>query len=417
MPTREQPTLPTPATPEGAVPASRDLPPPQRAVDDLCQELAQDAVQRDQAGGVPLRARRLIRETGLLGLSAPTHCGGAGWSWSAISPLVRQIARVDSSLAHLLSYHYLGLTIPLIFGNAAVAEDYFRSTVAERLFWCNALNPRDHRSSLRAEGRGYRLHGLKSFCSGSQDSDMLPTTALMEDSGEQVIVILPTRTAGVEVLDDWDAIGQRQTSSGTVRFEQVAVDPDQIFYPSRQGGMVFATMRTLLAQLNLANIYLGLAEGALYAATRQVRQRQASPSLSPGPAEGSRSVDPTPAVLARDRFAQLWVRLQAATVHYDHALQELEAAWQQGRALSATQRGNVAIAIATTKVLASDTALAISSAIFDRLGARFTASSHGLDRYWRNIRTLSLHDPVETKLQEIGAYLIEDRFPTPGFYS
>ena len=122
-------------------------------------------------------------------------------------------------------------------------------------------------------------------------------------------------------------------------------------------------------------------------------------------------------MLARDRFAQLWVQLQAADAHYQRSLHELEAAWQQGPELTAEQRGRAAIAIATTKVLASETALAISSAIFERLGARFTASGHGLDRYWRNIRTLSLHDSADAKLQDIGAYLLEDRWPTPGFYS
>jgi alkylation response protein AidB-like acyl-CoA dehydrogenase len=382
---------------------------PQGAIDCLCRDLARDAVARDRAGGVPLAARQWIRDTGLLGLSIPTPWGGSGWSWSAISPLVRQVARVDSSVAHLLSYHYLGLTIPLIFGDPAVAEALLRRTASEQLFWCNALNPRDRRSRLRAEGDAYRLDGLKSFCSGSHDSDVIPTTAVLESTGELVIVILPTHTAGVELLDDWDAIGQRQTSSGTVRFEQVVVLPEQIVYPSRQGGSAFSTMRTLLAQLNLANIYLGVAEGALQEAVDQVRGRQAGSPDQPQ--------DPTQAVLARDRFARLWVQLQSADAHYTRALEELEAAWQQGPALSAEQRGRTAITIATTKVLATEAALVISSAIFDRLGARSTAASHGLDRYWRNIRTLSLHDPVETKLQEIGAYVIEGSVPTPGFYS
>ncbi|WP_411876126.1 acyl-CoA dehydrogenase family protein [Vulcanococcus limneticus] len=382
---------------------------PQQAVDALCQDLVRDAVARDRVGGVPLAARQWIRDTGLLGLSVPTPWGGTGWSWSAISPLVRQVARVDSSVAHLLSYHYLGLTIPLIFGDAAGAEALLRRTASKQLFWCNALNPRDRRSHLRAEGPAYRLDGLKSFCSGSHDSDVIPTTAVLESTGELVIVILPTRTPGVDLLDDWDAIGQRQTSSGTVRFEQVAVQPEQIFYPSRQGSSAFSSARTLLAQLNLANIYLGLAEGALQAAVDQVRERQAAAPDQPK--------DPTQAVLARDRFAQLWVQLQGASAHYELALTELETAWQQGRALTAEQRGSTAITIATTKVLATEVALAISSAIFDRLGARSTGASHGLDRYWRNIRTLSLHDPVEAKLQEIGAFVIEGSAPTPGFYS
>lgn len=384
---------------------------PQQRVAALCELLRRDAIQRDRAAGVPLAARQWIRRHGLLALSLPVPSGGLGLSWSELSPLVRQIARVDSSVAHLLSYHYLGLTIPQLFAESSVADGYFRRTAEERLFWCNALNPRDRRTTLRWDGDRYRLDGLKSFCSGSLDSDVIPTTAWLEGSDELVIVILPTRTAGVELIDDWDNIGQRQTSSGTIRFQQVALDPSQLFYPARQHGAPFASMRTLLAQQNLANLYLGLAEGALHEALGHARARHRQTT---GNAPSSES----PAtVLHRDRFAQLWVQLQAADAHYQRSLQELEAAWQQGPALTADQRGRAAIAIATTKVLASETALAISSAIFDRLGARFTAASHGLDRYWRNIRTLSLHDSADDKLQEIGASLLEERWPTQGFYS
>lgn len=258
------------------------------------------------------------------------------------------------------------------------------------------------------------MNGLKSFCSGSHDSDVIPTTAWLEDSEELVIVILPTRTPGIAVFDDWDNIGQRQTSSGTVRFEDVWLSPEQMFYPSRRSGSPFASMRTLLAQQNLANIYLGLAEGALHEALEHGREGQGPHRLA---AQQDGDAETAAAVLARDRYAQLWVQLQAADAHYQRSLQELEAAWQQGDQLTAEQRGQAAIAIATTKVLASEAALTISSAIFDRLGARYTAGGYGLDRYWRNIRTLSLHDSAETKLQEIGAYLLDQRLPTPGFYS
>lgn len=392
-------------------PRVRCMPEPQQLVETLCQLLRLDAIERDRAAGVPLAARQWIRRHGLLGLSAPTEAGGYGWSWTQLSPLVRQIARVDSSVAHLLSYHFLGLTIPQLFGEASMAADYFRRTVRERLFWCNALNPRDRRTMLRRDGDRFRLDGSKSFCSGSLDSDVIPTTAWLEGSDELVIVILPTCSPGVELIDDWDNIGQRQTSSGTIRFQQVALSPEQLFYPGRQAGSAYASMRTLLAQQNLANILLGLAEGALHEGLAHGRERQRHS------VEDDRPLERANTVLAGDRFAQLWVRLQAADAHYERSLKELETAWQQGPELTAEQRGRAAIAIATTKVLASETALAISSAIFERLGARFTTTSHGLDRYWRNIRTLSLHDSADVKLQEIGAYLLEDRWPTPGFYS
>jgi len=381
---------------------------PEAALDELCAHLAEDAAGADRRGGVPLEARRRIREGGLLTLSIPAAWGGAGWSWSRLSPLVRRIARIDSSIAHLLSYHYLGLTIPVIFGDGPFAEAQLRATAAGPLFWCNALNPLDRRNRLRRDGDGWRLNGRKSFCSGSVDSDVIPTTALLDASDERVIVILPTASEGVEVIDDWDNIGQRQTSSGTVRFDNVAVPEASVLHPARQGGAPFATIRTLLAQLNLANLYLGLAEGALAEARGRFHERH-------GAAAGHG--DGAAAVLARDRFARLWVQLQSADAHYGRSLESLEHAWNRGRSLTPAERGDAAVSIAITKVLATEAALAIGSALFDRVGARFTQAAYGLDRYWRNARTLSLHDPLDTKLQEIGDHVLNDRHPQADFYS
>ena len=378
------------------------------AVDDLCAHLASNAVEGDRRGGVPLEARERIRRGGLLALSVPIPWGGAGWSWTQLSPLVRRIARIDSSVAHLLSYHYLGLTIPVIFGDGAFAESQLRAAATGPLFWCNALNPLDRRSTLRRDADGWRLVGRKSFCSGSIDSDVIPTTALLEDSGVRVIVILPTASEGVELIDDWDNIGQRQTSSGTIHFDQVAITSDQILHPSRNGGAPFSTIRTLLAQLNLANIYLGLAEGALAEARGRFRERH-------GPAGGQG--EGASAVLARDRFARLWVQVQAANAHYDRSLASLEHAWNRGHSLTPEERGDCAVSIAVTKVLATEASLAIGSALFDRVGARYTQAAYGLDRYWRNARTLSLHDPIDTKLQEIGDHVVNGLHPLPDFYS
>lgn len=67
----------------------------------------------------------------------------------------------------------------------------------------------------------------------------------------------------------------------------------------------------------------------------------------------------------------------------------------KGRAaITAQRRGEVAATVAHVKVVTTDTGLSVTSGIFEMLGARATGKKYGFDRYWRDIRTHSLHDPV-----------------------
>jgi alkylation response protein AidB-like acyl-CoA dehydrogenase len=58
----------------------------------------------------------------------------------------------------------------------------------------------------------------------------------------------------------------------------------------------------------------------------------------------------------------------------------------------------------------------VTARIFDLTGARSTAARHGLDRFWRNARTLTLHDPVAHKARQVGAHFLTGALPRPGGY-
>lgn len=55
--------------------------------------------------------------------------------------------------------------------------------------------------------------------------------------------------------------------------------------------------------------------------------------------------------------------------------------------------------------------------MYEVTGARATASSVGLDRFWRNVRTHSLHDPIAYKRREVGVFALLDEVPEPTWYT
>ena len=73
--------------------------------------------------------------------------------------------------------------------------------------------------------------------------------------------------------------------------------------------------------------------------------------------------------------------------------------------------------MASVKVVATDTALRVTSGVFEVTGARATATKVGLDRYWRDVRTHTLHDPKAYKEEELGRYLVKGQVPEPTWYT
>jgi alkylation response protein AidB-like acyl-CoA dehydrogenase len=376
----------------------------------LARDFAASAVERDRSGGTPKRERDALRASGLLGLTIPARLGGAGASWQTAFLAVRAIARADGSLAHVFGFQHLLLATVRLFGTPEQFEPLARQTVERRLFWGNALNPLDDRTTLEKRGGDFVLRGRKSFSSGARDADVLVLSAIDAVTKKLVVAVVPGDRAGITALDDWDNMGQRQTDSGTVILDEVRVAESEIL--SRPGplGSTFASLRPLIAQLSLVNVYAGIGEGALQAARGLTRDRGKAWFAS-----GVERIEDDPYVLAT--FGDLHCELEAARRLADAAAVSLDAAWTAGDSLTPEGRGEVAIAVATAKVVATRAGLDASSRIFEAAGARATTARLGLDRFWRNLRTHTLHDPVDYKRRDIGRWALTGAWPVPSFYS
>ena len=64
------------------------------------------------------------------------------------------------------------------------------------------------------------------------------------------------------------------------------------------------------------------------------------------------------------------------------------------------------LAFAQAKAFASDVAVDVASQLFALTGASGTDRRHDLDRHWRNIRTITLHNPVGYKARVVGQNLL-----------
>ncbi|WP_296578375.1 acyl-CoA dehydrogenase family protein [Xanthobacter sp.] len=371
----------------------------------VADALAPDATERDRIGASPKRELALLREAGLLELLFSHGHGGGGGSFTDALRAVRVIGRADASIAQLLAYHYLHLTNALWRASSEQAAALARASVAGRWFWGGASNPRDPESRLAPVEDGYRLTGRKTFASNAALADRITLRAQLGDGF--AVLVVPGDREGVTHGNDWDAFGQRLSESGTITFADVKVGRDEILGDPAAPPPPRTSLVVPFHQLLIVNFYIGIAEGALAEANRYICEVS-----RPWQASGVEKASLDPYIL--EHYGNLDVELRASTALADVAGLRFEAATALGNAITPDARNVAAAAIYAAKVHSSRTALEVTSRIFELMGARATAGHYGYDRFWRNIRTHTLHDPVVYKSREVGNYALNGVItPTP----
>lgn len=377
----------------------------------VADQLRVDAIERDRANQQPRREVQLLKDSGLLNLLAPTEFGGGGGHWETAFQAIRIISSVDGSIGQLLAYHYINQSGIAFYALPPSQPAWWQATVNGNWLWGDSVNPVDPTLTLTADGDGYRLNGLKHFSTGSGVGDVIVFNALVVDGineGKIIAFVLETTREGVELLDDWDNLGQRLTGSGSVKNTNVRVNPVDVL-----GEVTEEPISTLLTpgiQLAFSNFYLGSAEGALERGRQILVERKNSWFLS--------GVD----TYAEDKIFQRAIgELKARTAAVAALAEKInrkfdDVAARQG-ALTSEERWAYANEIAELKVVSTEIGLEVSHRIYEVTGASSTKSSVGLDLFWRNVRTHTLHDPVDYKKIEVGAYYLNGDVPALSLYT
>lgn len=376
----------------------------------LAKLFAVDVRERDQAGGIPHDQLRLLKESGLLSLTIPIEYGGKGAPWSVVLEVIREFAKVDASVAHIFGYHFLPLTGLQISGTDYQKEKYLMETATNQLFWGNSGNIMDQRLTGLQQGDVYVLNGAKGFSSGSTCADYLSVLFFNEELVKWQSCLIPANREGIKVIDDWDGIGQRQTGSGTVQYNNVLVQPEEISNHQYDESKPISTVIALLSFSILTNVFVGSAYGALEEA-RTYTLTKSRPWFNSGLAQ---AID-DPSI--QRQYGELWIQIQAAETLANKLSDEIDGIIGQGHNLTLEKRGQAAIISAAANVFTGNVALDVTTRIFDVMGARSATTKNGFDRFWRNVRTHTLHNPAEYKLRNIGRWFLTGEYPTPNYYS
>lgn len=376
---------------------------------ELRRELQRDAAANDQLGGQPLAQLALLKESGLLTIGIPKAYGGAGAKWSTILKIVRELAKADGSIGHLYGYHYNFLHILETLASPAQRQEWLTASAEGNWIWGNSVNSFSKSLFGRKDSDTWILNGRRPFSSGSHIADAITVAWEDEVTNERFFAPIRAGRDGVTVQNDWDGFGQTQTGSGTVTFDNVRIHESEVLSNKEHAGKPVAFLAPLQQQSVLLNVFIGSAWGALEEA-RDYSTSKSRPWIYSGV---DRHIDDP---WVKRVYGELYIRLTAAELLADTALKALTEVWAKGAELTESERGEAAIRIAAANAHAGEVALEVTSKVHEVMGARSVSRKNGFDRFWRNVRVHTLHNPAEYKIRNVGHWYLTGEFPEAGVF-
>lgn len=383
---------------------------------DLLDQIGTGAKDRDLNDETPFDQVAALKRAGFGTLRLPENRGGAGFTVPQLFSTVIDVAHADPIVAHIFRTHFWFVEERLRIADDRSSARWLHK-VAEGKIFGNAFSEKGslavgslvfNTRLLPADGGGYRLDGEKYYSTGTLFSDYL-TVATTTDHDSVATVAVPVDRDGVRLIDDWDGFGQRRTGTGTTVFTNVAVSNDEVLSDTPYDAAPVPTVQYASLQLFIHAVVAGILASVVDdgIALLRSRDRSFSHALAERPTD-----DPlyqkqlgelaSTAYIAKAAVLDAAEAIAAATASEIDGVPDAQLAAVPDARLAAEAQ----LRVAKVKVHLDDVAPEAATRLLELGGASAASRQRNLDRHWRNIRTITLHNPVAHKARVIGQNLL-----------
>ncbi|MGV9455019.1 acyl-CoA dehydrogenase family protein [Streptomyces sp. NPDC003635] len=377
-----------------------------RVAREAAEDLATDTVAREQAGKAPIDEVSRLREAGLLALT-PTGSQVGGPDWPTAYAVVREIAAADGAIGQLLGSHYFLSWSARFFAEPDLAARTEQRSAAEQWCWGGGFASQEPPLMLASTSEGLVLDGRQTYTTGVLVADRLAVRAVREDTGEPLAVVVDPTLRGVVIDGHTDTFGQRLAAGGSVEFDDVPVEADDVL-GSLSADEDLLSPRAALAspvgRLFSAQLLLGMTEGVL-AEAREYSTTGHTPWQSAWPAGTPH--DPQ----VQTAYGELAVLTRSASALTDQALEAVRRGLARGEDLTFDECADISALVSMAETAAARAAQESAVRALEIVGPRSTSARLGLDRFWRNARTHTLYEPAAQRLRDVGEYYLNGAHP------
>ncbi|CEI51748.1 MULTISPECIES: acyl-CoA dehydrogenase family protein [Acinetobacter] len=365
----------------------------------IFEKIAEGTLAREQQRSLPYEQINWLKQAGFGALRVPVKFGGDGVSLPQLFQLLIELAKADSNIVQALRGHFAFVEDRLNAHKVADQALWFKRFVQGDLVgnaWTEIGQVKigDVITRVKQKNNQLLVNGKKYYSTGTIFADWVDLFAYDETTDQHVIAAISRHASGVQVLDDWDGFGQKTTGSGTLSLTDVAIERDHIL-PFEQR---FKYQTAFYQVIHLATLS-GIAQSAVATFIHEVQKRDRI--FSHGNADLVRN-DPQILQVIGKASAQAYAS-ETITLRTAEALQKAYLSHFGESEIKNIQANNDAeLESAQGQVVISALVLELTSQLFNALGASASTTSKQLDRFWRNARVVSSHNPLVYKEKVIG---------------
>ena len=247
-------------------------------------EILPHVMEWDEAAHFPDDLFPKLGELGLLGVIFPEKLGGSGLGYIEYVTVIEELAAVDGSVGLSVAAHNSLCTNHIYkFGTPAQHQKYLPSLAQGKMLGAWSLTEPGAGSDAggtrtvaeRRDG-GWLLNGAKTFTTNGHSAGVCVAMAVTEkDKGSHGIsaFIVERGTPGFRPGKKENKLGMRASETSEVVFTDCFVPHDHLLGEPGKG---FVNSLQILdgGRISIAALALGIAQGALEAATKYSKQRR-----------------------------------------------------------------------------------------------------------------------------------------------
>ncbi len=247
-------------------------------------EIAPHVMEWDEVSHFPTEILPKLGEMGLLGVIFPEEYGGAGLGYIEYATVIEELSRVDGSVGLFVAAHNSLCSNHIYkFGTEEQKKKYLTPLAQGKKLGAWSLtepgagsDAGGTRTTAVRNANGWVLNGSKTFTTNGHYADVCVAMAVTDKAKESHGIsafILEKGQPGFKPGKKENKLGMRASDTSEIIFSDCQVRSDALLGAEGEG--FIGSLKILDGgRISIAALALGMAQGALEAATKYAKQRK-----------------------------------------------------------------------------------------------------------------------------------------------